>query len=266
MKLYVLDNGKIVMSGNNNVTLENNQEGEKEVPAIPIHSFLLDSPIGFILFDAACDPEGMNGVWPSWLLTNPYEIGENGSVPERLAQLGIQPEEIKIIVLSHLHMDHAGCLKFFPHAKVYVHEDELETVLKNYAADKLEGSFHLKSDVESWLKAGIRWRPVDREVKELPLCENITILNFGSGHSYGMLGLFLELKCGNLVLAADSIYSREHFGPPAKMAGVCSDEAGYYKTIETIREFASSHHAKILFGHDMPQFRSLKKSTEGWYD
>ena len=28
---------------------------------------------------------------------------------------------------------------------------------------------------------------------------------------------------------------------------------------------AAEHHAELLFGHDMKQFQSLKKSTEGYY-
>lgn len=262
MKLYVLDNGKIVMSARNEVTVDQTEGGE--TPSIPIHSFLLETDGARILFDTACDPDAEQ-VWPAWLLENPYIMGENGSVPDRLAQLGLKPEDIDIVVMSHLHMDHAGCLRYFTGAKVYVHEDELEMALQGYASDTLEGTFHLASDIRNILKAGIRFRPVDRDLEEVELCKGVKILNLGKGHSFGMLALYVELECGNLILAADAVYSGLHFGPPALMAGICYDEEGYYKAIEKIRTYAQAHNAKVLYGHDMDQFRSLIKSTEGYY-
>ncbi|MBQ7703001.1 MAG: N-acyl homoserine lactonase family protein, partial [Firmicutes bacterium] len=57
-----------------------------------------------------------------------------------------------------------------------------------------------------------------------------------------------------------AIYSEEHFGPPARMAGICTDEKGYFETIEFLREYAKKHDVRILYGHDMKQFRSLKKT------
>lgn len=86
MKLYVLDLGKIIMVGDNPVT-DSAQSGAEPL-SIPIHAFLVDSPIGYILFDTGCNPEGMGrclagnpsrqplcgrtgtaaspAVWPSW--------------------------------------------------------------------------------------------------------------------------------------------------------------------------------------------------------
>ena len=262
MKLYVLDNGKIVMSANNNVTLEGAESDE--IPAIPIHSFLLDTPAGYVVFDCACDPEGMSGSWPQWMTLNPYIAGENGSVTDQLALAGVRPEEVSYVVMSHLHVDHVGCLPAFTNAKVYVGQKELVEVLKGYAEGTLgtPGNFHLRSDVENCLKAGIRWCPLDEDIRELKICDGVTVLNLGSGHSFGMLALAVELECGNYLLAADNIYSRDHFGPPAQMAGVCCDEEGYYKIIEVLRSYAQEHHCEVLFGHDMAPYKTLKKVPE----
>ena len=46
MKLYVLDLGKIIMMGDNPVT-DSAQSGTEPL-SIPIHAFLVDSPIGYI--------------------------------------------------------------------------------------------------------------------------------------------------------------------------------------------------------------------------
>ena len=54
MKLYVLDLGKIVMRGDNPVV--DTAQANAEAPAIPIHAFLADTPVGKILFDTGCHP------------------------------------------------------------------------------------------------------------------------------------------------------------------------------------------------------------------
>ena len=66
-----------------------------------------------------------------------------------------------------------------------------------------------------------------------------------------MLGLLVELESGNYLLA--------------QLSGVVYDEKGYFAVMEFLRQYAEEHHAQILFGHDMKQFQSLKKSTEGFY-
>lgn len=112
MKLYVLDLGKIIMVGDNPVT-DSAQSGAEPL-SIPIHAFLVDSPIGYILFDTGCNPEGMAGAWPEALRANPYVAAPEQQLLRRLAQLGLKPADISVVVLSHLHLDHAGGAHFFP--------------------------------------------------------------------------------------------------------------------------------------------------------
>ena len=41
--------------------------------------------------------------------------------------LGYKPEQVTTILLTHRHNDHSGCLNYFPNAKVYVNEDEMNS-------------------------------------------------------------------------------------------------------------------------------------------
>lgn len=258
MKMYVLDNGVIQMVQDDRVT-----GGASS--AIPIHSFLFDTPQGYVLFDTACDPDGMSGAWPKELTANPYIAGENGTVVQRLEQLGLSPDDIRYVVMSHLHLDHAGNLKFFPKAEVYVSREEYMHTMHDYLNGTSDG-FHVKSDIEDWLKVGIQWRFVESDVEEMELMPGLSILNFGPGHSYGMLGLLVQLDSGQkYILAADTIYTKGHMGPPVQIAGIAYDSSGYIRTVERIRSLAQKENAQILFGHDMEQFGTLVKSDSGFY-
>ena len=140
MKLYVLDLGKIVMRGDNPVV--DTAQANAEAPAIPIHAFLADTPVGKILFDTGCHPKAMEGAWPPEMCTNPYVAGSEAGLLARLAQIDVRPEDISIVVASHLHLDHSGGLHLFPQAKVYVQQWELERVLHDADAGTLD-VFHL---------------------------------------------------------------------------------------------------------------------------
>lgn len=261
MKLHLLDNGVLVLGSENPVVCDGGKGEGGESPRIPVHSFLLETSEGYVLFDCACDDHGME-VWPQWLRETPYVAGEGGTVVERLAELGVSPEDVRYVVLSHMHVDHMGCVKYFPGARTLVSAQEFTEVMREYSLNRLDGTFHVRTDIDNALRAGVQWRLVYED--RLPLAEDVTVYNFGAGHSYGMLGLLVRTGHGCYLLAADAVYSRAHYGPPARMAGVCSDEAGYYRTIERIRKIAEENQAEVLFGHDVEQFRSLaERNAQG---
>ena len=82
--------------------------------------FLVDGPSGLVMVDA--------GVGPS---PDRRDV-VTGRMPSMLQTLGIRPEDVKILIHTHLHMDHIGGdldgegAPFFPNARVYVHQAELE--------------------------------------------------------------------------------------------------------------------------------------------
>ena len=117
MKLYVLDLGRIIMENDNPVTKDDGTQAQK--PQIPIHAFLLDSPAGYILFDVGCDPLGMKGVWQKEMCANPFVYGEDQTLEMQLEAIHVKMEDVRYIVLSHLHLDHAGAVHLFPNAEVF---------------------------------------------------------------------------------------------------------------------------------------------------
>lgn len=271
MKMYVLSSGRLWLEKSGLIAEEpgtaadNNQSGERVY--IPVPVFLFDHPEGLVLFDTACDPEGMTKNWPEMNKQVSPLIAEEGEhLPARLKQLGLSPEDIKYVVMSHLHTDHAGCLKMFKNAEIFVNELEFTETLKQYAIREYKPAY-IASDIKGWLESELNWHLIDPDEKEHRLLPGLTIVNFGPGHTYGMMGLLAELpKSGNFLIVSDALYTKENMGPPVKLAGLVYDSVGYIRTAELIKEYAEKHHATILFGHDAEQFEGLVKSTEGYYE
>jgi glyoxylase-like metal-dependent hydrolase (beta-lactamase superfamily II) len=184
----------------------------------------------------------------------------------RLAAIGVKPEEVKYVVISHLHSDHTGFIELFPNAKLYVHEDEFAQRYKqNEQSDDSNGG-----DMAFWLSQNLTWIKLFQagtSGEEFELLPGLTILNFGPGHSYGMLGLLIDLpKTGKIILASDAVYNRENVGPPVKVAGNMYDRDGFIRTIEKVTAYADKIGAQLWYGHDEPQFAALIKSPNGYYE
>ncbi len=268
MKMYVIGCGRMLLDKSGLLAAEQGAEADKAQRVdIPVCTYLFDHPDGLVLFDTACDPEGMTKNWPEYnKQVSPHEAKEGEYLPDRLKQLGIATDDIRYVVISHLHTDHAGCLKMFKNAEVYVNERELTQALKQLALREYQPAY-IESDIKGWLDAGLRWRLIDPLEKEHQLLDGLTIINFGSGHTYGMMGLLAKLdKSGNFLIVSDALYTKENLGPPVRLPGLVQDAAGYIKTADYIRQYAEKHHAQILFGHDKKQFESLTNSTDGCYE
>lgn len=234
-----------------------------EMITIPVEAFLIEHDAGYVLFDAACDPEGMSGRWPEAFRVCPYIAGEGRYLPERLAKIGVAPKDIRFVVASHLHLDHAGCLKYFTKARIYVNSEEFAKTLQAYLRKEGLGA-HVPSDIEGWLDAGLTWQPMPPDIQELELVKDVSILNFGSGHSWGMLGLYVELpRSGPFLLVSDAAYTNESFESPPIMPAFLEDTVGYIATLARIKRLASERNAQIVCGHDLMDFRSLVGRSGG---
>lgn len=106
------------------------QGGEKKQVKIPIPVYVIRHPQeGLILFDSGLGlnfKRQLEGWWVHRFFQRflPYELGPGETAAEQLAQEGIDPKEVRYIVVSHLHYDHAGGLADFPNATLVVSEDE----------------------------------------------------------------------------------------------------------------------------------------------
>ncbi|AQU80094.1 MULTISPECIES: N-acyl homoserine lactonase family protein [Planococcus] len=273
-KLYVMDNGTLSMDKNFLISMHNpasleNPNPPSEMATFPVYTVLIDHPEGKILFDTACNPNSMGaeGRWGKVTQSLfPIDMPEECYLHNRLDELGVRPEDIKYVVASHLHLDHAGCLELFTNATIIVHEDELNGALQTYARNTKEGAY-IWGDIDAWIKNNLQWKTVKRTEDGLQLAEGIKLLNFGSGHAWGMLGLQIQLpETGGIILASDAIYTAESFGPPVKPPGILYDSVGYTSAVEKIRRLSQETNSDVWFGHDAAQFKTFRKSTEGYYE
>ena len=245
MKLYILDNGTI--HGNWNIFYSDRKDAPEERIEFPCSMFLIDTPQGKILFDAGVYPGGIRAKSLSYRYQERRQTLE-----EQLALCSTELEEIKIVILSHLHYDHAGNLFLFPQTEVICSRTEYEhawnEVRKGDAADDRA---YFRGDFD--VPVG-KWTLLDREAEIVPGVEVI----FLPGHTPGLIGLVVHLEGGTFILPQDCLYTERNFGPPAARSGLVYSDELFYASVEKVRALQTKYDAKIIYGHDGAQRKTLR--------
>ncbi len=272
MKLYVLDNGRIENDLACLVCMPHqgfveNKNPPAEWVTVPVYTVLIEVDGKKILFDTACHPDSMTKRWSQHSKSrNPLSMSKEQELPNVLKRLGYEPKDIDIVVMSHLHIDHAGCLEMFTNSQIIANESEFENVMKLYALNADMGAY-VRDDIKGWIDAELTWKLVPNEEKVITLAPGVEILNLGSGHVYGMMALKVDLpNTGTVILASDAINLAVNMGPPIRFPGLAYDTIGFKKTVQYIYDVAQNTNADVWFGHDIEQFNALVKSDEGYYD
>lgn len=264
VKLHVLDLGRLRVPGSLLTGSAPSPFGERV--EIPVSAYSIEHPDGRVLFDAGCHPQAMgpNGRWPLEAQRDYGHLGgEECTLPHRLEQLGLGPDDFRYVVLSHLHSDHAGCVEFFRKSQLIVHAAELQAAVEAHKAH--DDRAYAWKDTDAWIGAPLDWRRIDAGEGDLDLHDEVRLHNFGSGHAFGMLGLSVRLaEIGQVMLVSDAVYCAENLQGVA-LPGWMHDEPGYRNTLDRIRVMANAG-ADVWYGHDPRQFASLRKSTDGWYE
>jgi len=264
LKLYILDNGWVECDPNLIVASSFTGTVEHQTPRIkwikaPVYAVLIDHAEGKILYDTGCNPGAMTGYWPSGLKSIfPYYHNDNQLLLKQLELADTTPEEIKTVILSHLHLDHAGNTHLFRHADVYVHKKDYDygKSLINSSKDPNDYGAYIKADLEI---PGNKLRLVD---SDFWLAKNIEIITL-PGHTPGILGLIVHLENeGTLIFPMDAVYTEKNYGPPIKLSGIVYDNISFVNSIEKIRNLHKKYDAKIMYSHDMPFFKTMKLAPQ----
>lgn len=263
-KVYILDLGYMLADINcivpgTNVASASEPERKNQLAHSTCDAILIDHPTaGKILFDLGCHPDAMKGRWPSNMMESAaYYYTPEQTLDHQLALCGTKAEDISMVALSHMHLDHAGYLFRFPHTKMIVHAAELPFAMGTvYQRLSMEGQ-------PSYVRADLV-EPVDEYTLvegDTEIADGVTLLEL-PGHTPGHMGLMVETDSGTLIFCRDACVHHALYGPPAKPSGFVADWPNYKGSIEKVRRLAKEHNAMVVFGHDWEQFCSMKHAPE----
>jgi len=179
-----------------------------------------------------------------------------------LLKIGVKPEDITDIILSHPHWDHIDGIGLFPNAHIWIQKNDFGFFVGGaWQKDPTNNGFN-KRDVIKMVELNIAGKVtlVDGDDKEL--FPGIRVYT-GSRHTFN--SQYVQVKTGSdrIVLASDNIwvyYSLEHM-VPASVGGTL-DPAGYVKAMQRMKTLASDI-KYIVPGHDHQMFSRFPAVTDG---
>lgn len=205
---------------------------------IPVTAYLIEHPKGKILIDTGFHKDVRlhpvkNLTLIHYLVNKPLQ-SRGQAVDEMLAELGIQPENLDYVILTHLHTDHAGGVKQFKHAKkILVNDRELAYAQKN----KLEFVASL------WEGVPLETFKFDRSDigpanESYDLFGDGTIqLVFLPGHTPGLTGILIQNNGKCLLLTSDCGYARKSWEQMI-LPGVMADRENTIKSLKWIQQLS----------------------------
>lgn len=129
-----------------------------------------------------------------------------------IAEMGVSPEDISDIVLSHAHFDHMGSVEKFPNAKLHLQKRELMSWIELMAMPRQFGFLTEvldPDDIYSALDAAKEHRLMLVEGDQDDVVPGIHVRS-GPGHTVGQQFVILETAKGRVVVAGDCIYGSQN--------------------------------------------------------
>ena len=221
---------------------------------LPIYAFAIEHPEGVIVVDTGetartSDPD----YFPSWHPFYRYGLREwvapEQEIGPQLERLGIRPSDVRLVVLTHLHTDHAGGLHHFPHNEILVSRGDIEIASGRWG--RLRG--YPNNRWPRWFDPTVvdmRPQPFGPFPASLKLTKSgdVTIVAV-PGHTPGQIGVLVEENEHAVFLAGDSSYTQELM-LRGIVDGPSPEDAVAQLTHERIRTLAAQLPTVYLVAHD----------------
>lgn len=226
--------------------------GDNTLVTVPCPAYLIEHPKGLVLFDTGCHPKIISdiaGYWGELWKALPVKYSKELVLDNQIKGLGYKLEDVKYVVISHLHLDHSGCMYMFPNAKFLIMANELR-----YAY---------------WPDPDRRWAFIlndilpTRQFKWIELDSDFDLFDDGSlrllktpGHTPGESSLFVRLPNSKFLLVGDTTHLRAALENEATMP-FDTDPVQASLSLQRIKAIRDMHEAKIWISHDPEDWKEF---------
>lgn len=238
---------------------------------VPVPAFFIRHPgAGALLVDTglhasiSSDPKQNFGRAAAWAVRPQLAPGED--VPAQLRSRGIDPREVRVVILTHLHVDHASAVSEFPNATFIVSAFEWEAAttdrnptLRAYRPAQFDYVFDYRT--VDFAGAGVNSYATFGRTFDL-FGDGSIRLAYTPGHSAGHMSVVCHLRDRDFVIAGDAVYTERQLTGKTEPAEP-ADRHNWRRSRQELQLFAREFpEAIIVPGHD-PSFWS---KLEGRYE
>lgn len=220
--------------------------GRDEMRDIPAPTFLIEHPKGLVLFDTGVNPKVAQDPEAYWGRAAKFlnvRFTPELAVDRQVAAHGYKPEEVKYVVISHLHLDHAGGLALFPNATFFTIKGELAHAY--WPERRLRHAFILGDILPT---RGFKWEEFTGDT-DLFGDGSLQLLRT-TGHTPGECSLFVRFRNSEpVILTGDTVHLRAQLKTLTPMPSDY-DQNDAVESIRRLKRIEDLGLARLWVSHD----------------
>ena len=233
---------------------------------VPVPAFLVEHPgAGPVLIDTGFHPsvavnpsQNLGRIAP--FIFKDLKMDPDQAVPAQLREKGIPPGDVRVVVMTHLHMDHASAISEFPQATFVVSAPEWESATTR-------GQRH--GYVRRQFDHGFDYRLLDFESRDASsfsgFGRSFDLFGDGSvralftpGHTLGHMSVVVRTSGLEVLITGDAIYLRETL-ESSHLPHRTDDEHLFRRSLREIQQYRKeTPDALIIPGHDWEAWNELE--------
>lgn len=216
---------------------------------LPIWVWVIEHPEGILVIDTGENTSvsesnyfncGGIGGWINKKILR-FDITSEDEIGNQLLKIGIRAEDVRQVILTHLHIDHTDGLKYFPQAEILVSEQEWN---KPYGA--------VPCTFPAWLNPRrVTYLEKDRffgQTYSVTKDKSIQLVPT-PGHSHGHQSVILRTSGVDVFFAGDTSFDEAQL-VKGQAAGICIDKQRARQTLQQIQNYCRHRPVVYLPSHD----------------
>jgi N-acyl homoserine lactone hydrolase len=231
--------------------------GDETLLQLPCPSFLIEHPKGLVLFDTGCNPKVIDdavGYWGDVAKSLPIKWSKNETLDKQIQGVGYKPEDVKYVILSHAHLDHAGGLAYFPKAKFIVGANELRYAY--WPDPDRRWAFIMNDYVPT---RGFNWIELGQDLDLFG--DGALEFLYTPGHTPGECSLLVKLPHREVLLTGDTVHLRAAITAEATM-GIDTDPIQSVISLQRIKAIRDIRGATMWITHDPEDWKEHPHKIE----
>jgi glyoxylase-like metal-dependent hydrolase (beta-lactamase superfamily II) len=230
---------------------------------LPIWVWVIEHPDGLIVIDTG-EVSAISGLDKYLAKESPFmryffnhgakfAVSEKDELSNQFEKINLRSDDVKLVVLTHLHLDHTDGLKFFPRQEIIIGDHEFNHPIGN-----------MPTTYPSWFnpnKVNYKQNRIDIFNDAFPITSSEDLLYVPTpGHTPGHSSVVFRTDDFDIFFAGDTSYNQGQV-LRGELAGVNADYRKSAETYKKLMAYATVHKTIYLPSHDADSAKRLDSKS-----